>query len=183
MDLKWRLADIADLDELNELVNKAYRGSAGWTNEHQLVRGQRTNKDELKTIIDNQGRENQVILVFSHLVFASSTLVAAVLLEQKDDNTAYLGMLSVAPSHQQLGIGAKILTVSADYIIEKWGIHKIEITVIKQRTELISWYEHHGYSKTGTMVPFPYDNPSVGKPLRDDLEFVVLVQTLQRSKL
>ena len=31
---------------------------------------------------------------------------------------------------------------------------------------------------TGETLPFPYDDPSVGRPLRPDLELVVMEKTL-----
>ncbi|MET0532693.1 MAG: hypothetical protein ABW171_00575 [Steroidobacter sp.] len=41
-----------------------------------------------------------------------------------------------------------------------------------------SWYERNGYRRTGDTKPFPYDDPSLGEPLQDDLHFVVLAKTL-----
>jgi hypothetical protein len=54
----------------------------------------------------------------------------------------------------------------------------MEMTVLVQRTVLIAWYERHGYTRTGTRKPFPYDDPRFGIPLRPDLEFEVLRKPL-----
>lgn len=43
---------------------------------------------------------------------------------------------------------------------------------------LIAWYERRGYRRTGEVGAFPYDDPSVGTPLRDDLALVTLIKPL-----
>jgi hypothetical protein len=55
----------------------------------------------------------------------------------------------------------------------------MRMTVIRQRTELIAWYERLGYAATGEIVPFPYGDHRFGLPRRDDLEFIVLARTLR----
>jgi len=52
------------------------------------------------------------------------------------------------------------------------------MTVIRQRPELIAWYERRGYRLTGERRSFPYGDERFGQPNRDDLEFVVLEKTL-----
>ena len=46
-----------------------------------------------------------------------------------------------------------------------------------QREDLLGWYERRGYLRVGHEA-FPYGDPSVGKPLRGDLRFVVLEKPL-----
>ena len=64
------------------------------------------------------------------------------------------------------------------WVTQEWGISLIEMTVIKQRDALIAFYRRRGYSPSGETKPFPYDDPGVGKPLLEDLEFVVLQKKL-----
>jgi hypothetical protein len=52
------------------------------------------------------------------------------------------------------------------------------MTVIFLRTTLIAWYERRGYRLTGEIEPFPYGDERHGRPLRDDLHFVVLEKHL-----
>jgi hypothetical protein len=52
------------------------------------------------------------------------------------------------------------------------------MTVIQVRDTLIAWYERRGYSLTGETKPFPYGDDRFGRPLRNDLHFVVLEKTL-----
>jgi len=47
------------------------------------------------------------------------------------------------------------------------------MTVISVRSELIAWYNRHGYLGTGVEKPMEFDNPSGGMP-KMDLRFVVL---------
>ena len=54
----------------------------------------------------------------------------------------------------------------------------MEMQVIGQRTELISWYERRGYTLTGDRRPFPLDALKPGEALRDDLYFAVLCKPL-----
>jgi hypothetical protein len=48
------------------------------------------------------------------------------------------------------------------------------MTVVHLRDALIAWYERRGYILTGEVEPFPYGDERFGRPLRDDLHFVVL---------
>ena len=48
------------------------------------------------------------------------------------------------------------------------------MTVVNVRDILIEWYERRGYALTGETRSFPYGDERFGKPLRDDLHFVVL---------
>ena len=48
------------------------------------------------------------------------------------------------------------------------------MTVVWVRDALIAWYQRRGYSLTGETEPFPYGDERFGRPLRDDLHFVVL---------
>jgi hypothetical protein len=52
------------------------------------------------------------------------------------------------------------------------------MTVIAIRDTLIAWYGRRGYRPTGETRPFPYHAEGIGRPLRDDLSFVVLEKAL-----
>ena len=61
----------------------------------------------------------------------------------------------------------------------EWGARGSTMTVIRQRPELIAWYERRGYQRTGQTRPFPYGDPRYGIPTRPDLEFIVLAKPLR----
>jgi hypothetical protein len=46
------------------------------------------------------------------------------------------------------------------------------------RETLIAWYERRGYVLTGETQPFPYGDERFGRPLRDDLHFVLLEKNI-----
>jgi hypothetical protein len=54
----------------------------------------------------------------------------------------------------------------------------MRMRVINVRDTLIAWYERRGYALTGETEPFPYGDDRFGRPLRDDLCFVVLERGL-----
>jgi hypothetical protein len=54
----------------------------------------------------------------------------------------------------------------------------MQMTVISVRNDLIAWYERRGYRRTGRTSPFPYGDERFGIPLRDDLQFELLVKPL-----
>jgi len=70
-----------------------------------------------------------------------------------------------------------LLTAAETYAYRK-GARIAELTVVHVRDTLIAWYERQGYRRTGATKAFPYEDPSLGQPLRDDLHFVVLEKPL-----
>lgn len=176
-----RLASVQDAEELNRLVNSAYRGESskqGWTTEADLLGGQRTDVEGLKSILSNS---SQSVLVFADA--RDSRIVACVLLDfsldaiDGDPNSAYLGMLTVEPSMQDFGLGKQMMAYAEEVILSR-GRTSIVISVIQLRHELIAWYERHGFIATGKIKPFPYGDERFGRPKRDDLHFLVFKKTL-----
>jgi ribosomal protein S18 acetylase RimI-like enzyme len=88
-------------------------------------------------------------------------LAAAVYTERKGDR-AYLGLLSVDPSHQGHGLG-KRMTAAAEEFARELGAHFMDLTVVNLRTELPLIYGKLGYRVTGT-APFPSDQMPVSQP-------------------
>jgi ribosomal protein S18 acetylase RimI-like enzyme len=89
-------------------------------------------------------------------------------------------MLAVDPASQSGGTGRAMLE-GAERFAAGRGTRTAKMTVIQQREALIAWYERRGYSRTGEVEAFPYGDDSVGTPLRDDLQFVVLKKALVSS--
>jgi len=169
MNINFRIAKLDDKHEINELVNSAYRGESsktGWTTEADLLGGQRADLEEIEEILLDK---NQAII----LCVYDQIIIGTTVVQNKAD-CAYIGMLTVKPDFQKSGIGKQLLAAAENYITKKWQLNKIEMTVIKQRDELIIWYHRRGYINTGEIRPFPYDNPRFGIPKVKDLEFTVL---------
>lgn len=166
-----RPATSKDIPALNKLINSAYRGESskkGWTTEANILGGIRTSEESLLETIETEGT---TILID----FIESELVACIQLVEKGE-VLYVGMLTVKPDLQNAGLGKKLLKAAEEFAISK-RISKLEMTVISDRTELISWYERHGYAKTGESRPFPMSDPKFGEP-KKFLEFLVLEKNL-----
>ncbi len=166
-------ASIDNLPALHALIESAYRGDtarAGWSHEADLLGGQRTDLVALEAMLDDP---LQHVLVLRD----DELLRACVVLTDKGDGLAYLGMLTVDPERQASGIGRMILAAAEDRAAAL-GAARVEMTVIAQRDELIEWYERRGYVRTGERRPFPAHDPRFGFPKRDDLVFLVLQKTL-----
>jgi ribosomal protein S18 acetylase RimI-like enzyme len=104
-------------------------------------------------------------------------LLGSVWLEPKDGGLWYMGLLAVHPDRQGQQLGRQMLEASETAMRERGG-KKVVISVVNVRERLVGWYERRGYVRTGEMKPFPYGDARVGRPLRDDLEFVVLEKVL-----
>lgn len=167
-----QIATQADVPQLVQLVNSAYRGASsrkGWTTEADLLEGIRITESSLRSSISD---ENTTIL---KLLNKANELVGCVLLQQKQ-KIMYLGMLTVKPILQNAGLG-KILITDAEHFAEQRGCIQMEMTVIADRTELIEWYQRRGYRLTGEQRPFPMNDPEFGIP-KKSLHFEVMEKML-----
>jgi len=167
-------AQTGDIEALHALIESAYRGESarrGWTHEADLLGGQRTDAKALREII---AADNQVIL----LAKQRQAITGCVQLSHIGDGLAYLGLLTVDPVLQAAGLGKELLSRSEDYVREHWQAKAIEMTVIKQRSDLIAYYERRGYVRTGEHRPFPHGDLRFGRPKSAELEFAVLRKKL-----
>jgi GNAT superfamily N-acetyltransferase len=164
----------ADIPEIVELSNWAYRGTgavASWTVESYL-QGERTTPDALRA--DLAANPSAQILLWRD---EGGELLGHFWLEPAGGNVWYLGLLSVRPDRQDGKLGRRLLIAAEDYARGRGG-RRMRLTVINVRDTLIAWYQRRGYALTGEVAPFPYGDNRFGKPLRDDLSFVVLERGL-----
>jgi GNAT superfamily N-acetyltransferase len=176
--MKIRFATALDLDRLHLLVHAAYRGDSarqGWTHEADLLDGQRTDRAALA---ESLADPCQRILVAER----DDALIGCVNIAAVGADKAYLGMLSVDPARQAGGIGRALIAAGEAAAAELFGATAMEMTVIRQRHELIAWYERRGYRLTGEERPFPLDDTRFGLPRRRDLAFVVLEKPLPQAR-
>jgi ribosomal protein S18 acetylase RimI-like enzyme len=134
-----------DIPELVNLVNGAYRGEGGWTGEAHLIGGPRTGMEDVEELLRDSGG---VILT----EWEGDELMGCVYLKEEREKL-YLGMLSVLPAKQGLGIGKRLMASAGDYAVER-RCKSIRITVISEREELIAWYERLGFRRTGEVEAF-----------------------------
>jgi ribosomal protein S18 acetylase RimI-like enzyme len=154
------------------IVNRAYRGIAdhrGWNSEADLVAGDRITLTQLRQ--DLADSPHARLLVHRS---AQGEVLACVRVEPEDGQSWYFGMLAIDPAVQANGLGKRMLAAIDTYVRERGG-RRLRITVINVRERLIAWYERRGFVRTGEIEPLP---AGIGRPLRDDMNFVVLVKTL-----
>jgi ribosomal protein S18 acetylase RimI-like enzyme len=87
-------------------------------------------------------------------------------------------MFSVRPHLQGQGVGNALLRQCEQIARIDWRCRVIGMSVLRQREDLIPWYERRGYRRTGESKPFPYGDARFGQPKRGDLEFAVLEKAL-----
>lgn len=169
-----RPAVSADLPALHALIESAYRGDSarhGWTHEADLLGGQRIDLAMLGEIIDDP---DQRILI----AVDGATIIGCVDIARKEHGKAYLGLLSVDPQRQASGLGKQLIAAAEHAAATDFGARVIEMTVIRQRSELIAYYERRGYSLTGEERPFPISDERFGLPKTSDLAFVVMAKEI-----
>lgn len=174
MDFEFTQADEKHIPELVDLVNSAYRGESskkGWTTEADLLDGQRTDGISLKESLQGDG---SVILIAQH---NDTDKIHGCVHLAKENERCYLGMLTVDPHLQSRGLG-KLLLQEAEAFAQFWDCTKIYMTVIASRSELIAWYERHGYQRTTETKKFPYGDERFGIPKTQDLYFIVLEKNI-----
>lgn len=167
------IAKSADLDCIVELVNHAYRGVAApdWTSEVGLIDGPRTHRQALDEMIASG---SFILLAKDPLTGRLSGCVALTPLANAE---WYLSMLAVSPHSQSAGLGHSIMD-DAQAFARDAGARRLKISVINLREKLINWYERRGFARTGQTEPFPYHEPGVGTPLRQDLALITLTKSL-----
>jgi GNAT superfamily N-acetyltransferase len=174
MTVHIRAATLADISSLLDLVHSAYRGDsarAGWTHEADMLGGQRTDAAALTEIIGDPAQ--RILLAEDQTGF-----IGCVQISDQGGAKAYLGLLSTTPERQAQGLGRRLIEAAEDYARREFGARIMEMTVIRQRAELVAYYERRGYVRTGEERPFPLDDARFGIPRRRDLSFVVLAKSL-----
>ncbi|RZJ46301.1 MAG: GNAT family N-acetyltransferase [Brevundimonas sp.] len=173
-DATIRDAVPADIPALHALVESAYRGEAsraGWTTEADLLDGQRTDIEDLASILADP---EQGLLT----AWRGDELIGCILIARRGEGIGYFGMLSVSPTLQGGGLGRKLVGAAEAAMAERFGARRVRISVIPQRETLIGWYERLGYAATGETLPFPYGDERFGLPKRDDLSFIVMEKAI-----
>ena len=162
----------ADYAGIVDLANLAYRGSgstASWNIETGIIEGQRLNESLLRE--DLAAKPEAQLLTYRD--DADGALLGTVWLEERKDGVWNLGLLTIRPDLQNRQLGRALLATAEDFAKERGG-RRVRMTVVNVRDSLIAWYQRRGYRLTDETQPFPYGDERFGKPLRNDLHFVVL---------
>jgi ribosomal protein S18 acetylase RimI-like enzyme len=167
-------ASISDVQPLVTLINSAYRGEGskqGWTTEADLIQGLRTDEQIMTEILTDPAT------TFLKYTDDSGQIIGCMRLQKQEDRL-YLGMLTVSPTAQAQGIGKQMLK-AADAVAQAQQCRALFMTVFSVRTELLAWYERHGYQRTGEVLPFtPNEKFEI---VTQKLEFLVLEKPVMRD--
>ena len=166
----------ADHPAIIELINIAFRATgsaASWNIEAGIIEGQRINDSLLREYLATSPEAH--LLVYRDP--AVGMILGTVWLDPSNQGVWYLGLLTIQPALQKQRLGRRLLAAAEEFAKQR-GAGSIRMTVLNVRDALIAWYQRRGYSLTGETRPFPYDDLRYGKPLREDLEFVVLEKQL-----
>ena len=172
--ISFRTAVSRDASTIVPFINGGYRGEGskrGWTTEADILGGQRIDAEKIEEII--AAPESRVELALDE----SGALVGCVHLKKESPDTCYLGLLTVDPARQALGLGKRILE-HADAVARDWECRRMRMTTISVRAELLAYYERRGYARTGATEPFPENEPRFGLPKVRGLTFVELIKPL-----
>ena len=176
----------ADYPAVVDLANRAYRGTgpeASW-NVENVIEGQRIDESLLR---DDLAASPEVQLLLWRAndgapMGNDGALLGCVQLKPLPQHAPagawYLGLLAVDPQQQKQQLGRRMLT-AAEVFAQIRGASRIRMSVLHVRDTLIAWYLRRGYTLTGETEPFPYGDERFGRPLRDDLHFVILEKELQ----
>lgn len=157
-----RRAQPADAAALADLINRAYEI------EVFFVDGQRTDAGEIERMM-----RTGTFLVLER-GGARPALAAAVYVEARPEG-GYIGMLSVAPELQGMGLGTRLVRI-AEAMCEAMGAPTVRLRIVNLRDELGRWYRSLGYEEIGTA---PYDHGPVKQPCH----FVEMQRSIARELL
>ncbi|WP_201577558.1 GNAT family N-acetyltransferase [Psychrobacter immobilis] len=194
-----RQAETDDIEALEQLLNRCYRQTEGWTNEADLVGGIRITQAELASIIANP---KHYLFVYPKTITGerdgeeTGELLGCIAVDIKvnadtnksdlnstdSKNKAYIGMFAVHPQLQGQGVGNIILQAAETFA----GRHlsssdqqnnqqpsRLTMSILSHRPELLAYYQRRGYQLNGNKMPFP-DDGNNGEPKRQDLELLEL---------
>lgn len=172
--MKINRATPEDVQELNKLVNSAYRGEEskkGWTTEAEILDGIRIDEAALEKLLGSAG----ATILKSYDM--DGKILGTVCLEVKPHGL-YLGMFAVSPASQGLGIGKSLLSAAEKFAIDN-NCNKIIISVISTRIELIAWYKRHGYVPTGGAIAFEEIEGRFGDPKVPTIRLIEMEKVLK----
>jgi predicted N-acetyltransferase YhbS len=125
----------SELSEIVSLINRAFQV------ENFFKAGDRTDAETVR-----QNMEDGTFLVLRE----DGEMIACVWLKITGDR-AYLGTLSVDPSHQKSGLGSRMMREAETYARAK-GCKMLDIRIVNLRTELAPIYRKFGFVETGTQT-------------------------------
>ncbi len=133
-----RDAKESDVAAIVRLVNTAFLV------EQFFIERDRTNPEMVRSLME----KGKFLLAED-----DQTLAGCVYVELRGER-GYLGMLSVEPARQRMGLGRRLLTAAENYFRGS-GCRFSDLLIVNVRTDLLKMYLQLGYVQAGTA---PYEN-------------------------
>lgn len=156
-----RTATVADAPAIVSLVNAAFLVEA------ELLSGDRI---ELAEVKERLGRGSFLVCDGE-----AGDLAGCVYVEVRG-RTGYLGLVSVAPSHQSLGLGGRLMAAGENWL-RAANCDVCELWVLSERPVLTAWYQRLGYRIVRT-APFEAVRPPPTRRLLRPCYFEVMERDL-----
>jgi GNAT superfamily N-acetyltransferase len=135
--LTLRDAKVEDVEAIVPLINTAFLA------ERPFVKNERIQAAGVRGLLG----KGQFLLAY-----LGDALTGCVYVETHRPR-AYIGLLSVVPTHQHAGFGTELMA-AAEERCRTAGCAGIDLQFINHRTELLQFYSRLGYRESGT-APFP----------------------------
>ena len=164
-----KVAHQNDAQAICDLLNRAYRGTDGWTTEGALISGHRCVVGDIEKEI--QSPET------TYLICQDEDSLQACIAVTQSEKGAYLGSFSVLPELQGKGIGKAVLKQAEDFAKSTLKTDCFLVSVLAGRDELFAYYERRGYKRNGNVSPFP-THLDVGMPVNPDQMMEEMVKPL-----
>ena len=140
--MNTRIADQSDAPAVAALISLAYRV------EDFFKTGDRTDEADV--------RARMAKSAFLLLEDDAGVLAGCVYVDVRGE-TGYFGMLSVDPTRQGHGLGARLIAAAEDHC-RSAGCREMELEVVHLRTELPPFYRRFGYLESGTRPFFDQEH-------------------------
>ena len=151
-----RLASKADIQQLTILINTAYRTLDGWTTEAGMIQGDRIQEKQLYDLLNLENFQLFVLEIDNKLLGCIGVSLG--------QQVAEIGSFAVAPAEQNSGYGKQLLDFAESHIFEIFKKNVIQMSLLNVRTELLVYYQRHGYQLTEKIEAYPLGQ-NVGEPL------------------
>ncbi|TCB81446.1 GNAT family N-acetyltransferase [Acinetobacter sp. ANC 4173] len=175
--LKFRKAELKDVEQLLYLINRAYRDDTArsWTNEAKFVSGARIDEQQLQQALADQNFHLYVAEIDNDL--SSLSIVACIGLTFNTQEVE-IGTFCVDPDFQNAGVGKVVLSFAeAQALLIQPNLDVYVMFVLDIRTELLAYYQRRGYRLTELKISYPLD-ANVGQPLRH-IELQQMLKNIQ----
>lgn len=154
-----RLATPSDVPQIVALINRAFAV------ERFFKSGDRTDSEQIQHMME----QGQFLLLEK-----DGDPVACVFTKVTGDR-GYIGTLSVDPTHQRSGLGARMMREAEEYC-RAAGCKAVDIRIVNLRKELPAIYHKLGFVETGTQ------SAEVIKSATRPVHFITMSKSLENGR-